>query len=184
MARISVVGAAAAAGVLFAVPLGNGADVASRIIDRTFVCKTVGTGYPDPVRYMDVPAAPRLGSNAPNLGVFNGPPPTGVRASVWTGSGFGSPTGHLLVSRPRCGTITVRVRLASGGMRGGQTELGERYKCDLPARVVIRVRALFKRPVTLARGREDVPRQGKHRHRRTHGGDGDRPSADRLHVDV
>jgi hypothetical protein len=160
MARIGFVGAALAVGVPFAVNVGHGADAASRIIDRTFVCKTVGTGYPDPVRYMDVSAAPRLGSNAPNVGVFNGPPPNGVRASLWTGSYFSSPTGRLSLSRPRCSPNTLRVRLASAGMRGGQTALGERYKCDVPARILVRVRAVFKRPVTLIRGREEFFARG------------------------
>jgi hypothetical protein len=147
------VAVAAIVGTLFAAATGNGAQSASRIVDRTFVCKTVGIGYPDPFRSMDVSAAPRLGSNAPNAGVFNGPTPGGVSASLSTSSYYGSPTGRLSVTRPRCSTTTLRATLASGGMRGGDTELGERYECDVPTRVLIRVRAVFKRPVTLVGAR-------------------------------
>jgi hypothetical protein len=142
-------------GGLFASNMGTGADVASRIIDRTFVCKTVGTGYPDPIRYMDVSAAPRLGDNAPAVHVSNGPPPAGLTAGLRTGPYYSSPSGRLSLSRTRCASTSRRAPLTTTGLRGGQTELGERYKCDLPARVLVRVRAVFKRPVRLVRARDE-----------------------------
>lgn len=138
-------GVAAFAALLGAAPSGS-AESATRILDRTVVCRTIGTGYPDPVRVMNVSAAPRLGSFPPSVDVFNGPSGDGVRASIRTGP-FGPGTGAAVMSKAQCSPTTMRLRLASTGLRGGQTELGERYQCNVPARVLIRVRALFNRPV-------------------------------------
>ncbi len=143
---------AAAIGVAFAAPVASGAtEPASRIVDRTVVCRTAGEGYPDPVRHLTVQASPRLGSQSPSADVYNGPSGAGgVRADIKTGPNFGSETGVLALSRFRCGQTSLRVPLSSGGLQGGQTSLGDGYTCRVPSRIVIRVRAVFRNPVTFS----------------------------------
>jgi hypothetical protein len=149
--RAHFVATATAVAVLVAGPLVTPAEAASRIVDLTVVCKTIGSGYPDPVRYMDVSVAPRLGSGAPTADVVNGPPPSGVHASLATGPYFSRPIGQLFLARSRCTATSLRAPLSKRGLRGGQTKLGARYKCNVPARILVSVRVVFKRPVTLSR---------------------------------
>jgi hypothetical protein len=159
MVRVCLAGVAVAMGALLAVTVGNGAQSASRIVDRTLECRMAGTGYPDPVRYADVSAAPRLGDAAPSAHVFNGPPPMGF--GYETAPSFGSRTGGLFLGLERCRATGIRISLSARGLRGGETALGERHKCDVPARVLIRVRAVFKRPVTLRRVRGTLSVNGE-----------------------
>ena len=137
-----------------AVPLGTGAESASRIIDRTVVCQTAGVGYPDVVRFMNVSAEP--GSAARDAGprAFIGNPAggeSGVSAAVSTRSAFGPlAAGGLWLSR--CQRSPIRVRLSGSGLQGGPTDpFGASYRCNIPAKIVIRVRGVFKRPTALAR---------------------------------
>jgi hypothetical protein len=155
MARLLPIGAVAM-GALLAAPLGNGAESASRIIDRTVVCRTVGVGYPDAVRFMNVSAEPfqHLGGApaAPWLSISNsgGGNDVGVGAGIRTGSWGSDASGFASVSRTRCTRTSIRVLLSSSGLEGGPTQpFGDNYRCDLPAKVLIRIRADFKRPTTL-----------------------------------
>lgn len=158
--RAHSVAMVAAVAVLAAGPFGTPAEAASRIVDLTLLCNTIGSGYPDPVRYMDVSVAPRLGSGSPTFDVVNGPSPSGVHASLATGPYFSRPIGQLFLARSRCMATSLRVPFSHRGLRGGQTALGARYKCNVPARVVIRVRAVFKRPVTLSRTADEYLARG------------------------
>jgi hypothetical protein len=151
-----LVGSAAATGALLAAPLGDGAEQASRIIDRTVLCRTVGVGYPDSVRFATVWAEPfqHLGGApaAPWLFVGNraGGDDPGVSASIRTGPYGNDANGFVSLSRTRCTRTSVRVPLSSSGLRGGPTQpFGDNYRCDLPATVLIRVRVDFKRPTAL-----------------------------------
>jgi hypothetical protein len=140
------VGAAAAA-ALVAGGTGSAAEQASRIIDRTLVCPISGVGYPDPARFLDAQAIPRLGDSSPHAGVYNAPSAAdGVYADFKTGPDFGRGTGWVRLKG--CTASRLRVRLSSRGLTGGPTALGDRQKCEVPARVLIRLRAVFKRPVT------------------------------------
>jgi hypothetical protein len=147
-------GSAAAIGALLAAPLGDGAEQASRIIDRTVVCRTVGVGYPDAVRFMNVSAEPAQqlgGAPAPPWLFFRnaGSGDDGVSASIRTGPYGNDPSGYVSLSR-RCTRTRVRVPLSSRGLRGGPTEpFGDNYRCELPAAVLIRLRADFRRPAAL-----------------------------------
>ena len=160
MARIGVAGAALAVGAVFAVPVGNGAELASRIIDRTLVCPIGGVGYPDPARFIGVHAMPRLGDNSPSAGVYNAPGAAdGMVVSLDTGPDFGRGTGSVRLQG--CTPSSVRVRLSSRGLRGGSSALGDRYQCEVPARVLIRLRAVFQRPVTLRREQGSLTARGR-----------------------
>lgn len=129
----------------------SGGGSASRIVDRTLLCRAFGEGFPDPVRVMNATGAPRIAKNAPSASVNNGFRADGVSAGFYTGPYYGHQTGAVWFSRTTCSRTKLRVRLASGELRGGQLRSGARYKCDVPARILVRVRASFTRPVTLAR---------------------------------
>jgi hypothetical protein len=159
MARIGVAGAAVAIGALVAVPLGNGADSASRIIDRTLVCPMGGAGYPDPARFISVSADPFLPASgaSPNVYLANGPidaahPHVRMRTGPW---GRGQPTmtrGELSLTQPPCTATKLRVSLVSSARKARRTgPFGEFWKCEVPAKVLIRVRAAFKRLTRLTR---------------------------------
>lgn len=156
MARIGVAGAALAVGAVFAVPDGDGAESASRIVDRTLVCPMGGSGYPDPARFAEVQAFPRLGDNSPFAGVYNLP---GVRANLKTGPDFGHGTGYVLLEG--CTSSRLRLQLSSRALRGGSTALGDRHTCEVPGRVLIRLRAVFKRPVALRRQEDTLIARGR-----------------------
>ena len=42
-----------------------------------------------------------------------------------------------------------RLQLSAKGLRSGETDFGNKWKCPVPASVLIRVRATFSKPVTL-----------------------------------
>jgi hypothetical protein len=75
-----------------------------------------------------------------------------MSAFVQTGPDPSHATGYVSLSRTRCTTTKLRLRLSSRGLKGGSTEPdGKSYKCDAPARVLIRVRAVFTRPTGFVR---------------------------------
>ena len=125
---------AVAAGVASAAP-----QPATRIVDRTMLCKTSGSGYPDPLRTMAVVGVPNQAQ------ATNGPQgsPRFVVAQIALGV---NGQDQVVVSRTACAPTTKRVQLSAKGLRGG---FGNKWKCPVPASVLIRVRAAFARPVTL-----------------------------------
>jgi hypothetical protein len=142
-----------------AAPIASGSEQASQIIDRTVVCKMTGTGFPDTVRLITASATPRLPDTdaSPTSGVTTGDETGGplVGAGVRTGRaaiGTGSTTGEARISDEsagRCTQTRIRVPLSSKGLRGGPAgEIGNAYKCNVPGKVLIRVRAVFKRPTS------------------------------------
>lgn len=134
---------------LIAAAAASGSGAASRVVDRTLLCRAVGEGFPDPVRVMNAWGGPRAAENAPFMQVENGFRGEGVSAGFYTGRYYEHPTGNVWISRTACSRTKLRVPLTSGGLRGGQLRFGAGYKCDVPARVLVRVRASFTRPVTL-----------------------------------
>lgn len=154
-AAACLVGSASAIAAVLASPVDGGNEQASRIIDRTVVCRAIGTGFPDPIRFVTATASPRNeGLDLPPiLSAHNGPSGEGgLSAFVQTGPDPGHATGYVGLSRARCTTTRVRLRLSSKGLRGVSTEPdGESYDCDVPARILIRVRAVFTRPTRFAR---------------------------------
>jgi hypothetical protein len=146
---------ATAAGALVAVADG---EAASRVIDRTLVCRPAGTGHPDPIRFMTVWAdrsRPHPGGAPlpPSAVVGNpGAGDLGVHASIRTGPHAGVPTGAVSLSRRPCRPTKIHVPLSTRGLAGGRTSpTGDNYKCDVPATVLIRLRANFERPTRFVR---------------------------------
>jgi hypothetical protein len=123
--------------------------LASPVVDRTFVCMMTGTGFPDPYRAIDVSVTPRVGKESPQLSLVNN---VDMRAGIATGPyAFGQKkTGELWISRAPCKASSLRVELSSRSLRGGRAErFGEQHACEVPAKVLVRLRAVFTRPVTL-----------------------------------
>jgi hypothetical protein len=157
MARVCL-GVVVGMGALLAASLGTGAERPARIIDRTLACPMTGAGYPDPARFMSVGADPFLPASdaSPNIYVYNGPgDATGVSAGIRTGAGGQgnrATTGALALTPTLCAVTKLRVSLASSGRNARPTgAFGELYSCEVPARVLIRVRAVFKRPAAFIR---------------------------------
>jgi hypothetical protein len=141
---------AAATGVLLCVPVGSGTGATSRILDRTVVCRMTGTGFPDPIRSISVGASGR--SKELDLPPFvsarngHGGGPA-VSAGLQTGPGPSQSTGYVLLSRTGCRSTKLRIALSSRGLLGGSATADRKsYTCDVPASVLIRVRAVFTRP--------------------------------------
>ncbi len=115
---------------------------ATRIVDRTMLCKTWGTGYPDPLRTLAVVGVPNQAQ------ATNGPQgsPKFVVAQIALGVNGAD---QVVVSRTACAPTSKRLQLSAKGLRSGETDFGNKWKCPVPASVLIRVRATFSKPVTL-----------------------------------
>jgi len=140
---------------LFAASAPSGAQAATRIIDRTFVCPMVGVGYPDSVRFLRVSATPLQPAydHAPEAYVMNGgggSPSVSVGVRTGPGSGVAYTSGAVWLPPTRCTTTRVRVPLSAAGLQAGPAD-GTHYRCDVPASVFIRVRAVFKRATAFSR---------------------------------
>ena len=145
LVAVLVVVAAGAASIAAGAP-----SPASRIVDRTLLCKPYGAGYPDPLRILAVAAAPRLGTEfQPYAQALNGPSgnPKGVVVHIALAE---SDQDQLIVSRVSCSQTGTRIPLSAKGLRGGVTDFGTRYRCPVAATVLIRVRAAFRNPVTFS----------------------------------
>ena len=125
--------------------------LASPVVDRTVVCTMVGAGLPDPYRALDVDVSNRSGRNSPIVQLGNEGNDS-MRAGFHTGPyAFGQrKVGELWLSRTGCTATTRRVDLSSTGLRGGRVAgFTANYACEVPAKVLLRMRAVFTRPVTL-----------------------------------
>jgi hypothetical protein len=162
MRRLLGLAVAAVIAGLMASAAASADNTGFRIIDRTLICPMIGVGYPDSVRFMtaggrafreDVAADGVRYTDSASISVWNGgtAPDSGVSAGVRAGPAPGHATGALWFPRTRCRRTKIRVPLSSGGLTGGPADpSGEYYRCDAPATVLIRVRAVFKRPTALS----------------------------------
>jgi hypothetical protein len=146
----------AAALVALAAGTSRGAGPAStpqsRVIDRTLFCRPAEEGTPDTIRIMRLVAEPRSPSLPPNLRLYDrGVGDSIVGAELFTGperpgSRFGSLSLRLT---PRCSTRRLRVPLSHKGLARVTARVLADHTCNVPARVLIRIRAVFKRPTDL-----------------------------------
>jgi hypothetical protein len=139
---VRALGAAAVAAVLV-VPIGSAGESATRIIDRTLICQMPGEGFPDSTRFMSVSATLR----PPWLSVSNGPS-RDVRALIRTGPSGRKATGAVSFSGTECAAAGFRIPLSARGLSKARARS---YACDVPSAVVIRVRAVFRRPTGFTR---------------------------------
>ena len=124
---------------------------ASRIVDRTVICQMPGIGSPDPIRVMTFSA---LSEDSAIMFASNGPD-FETRVSVNTGPTGRLATGSVALNRRDCTASKLDVPLAARGLRGGPSNPSRQsFSCDVPAQVVMRIRAEFRRPTTFTRDRE------------------------------
>jgi hypothetical protein len=134
--------AAAVVAVVAAGVASAASPSASRIVDRTMLCKTWGSGYPDPLRVLAIVAQPGYAQ------ATNGPQgsPQFVVAQIATGV---NGQDQMLLSNKACTVTRPRVPLSAKGLRSGATIFGNKWRCPIAATVLIRIRAVFRSPVTL-----------------------------------
>jgi hypothetical protein len=149
--------AVAAVGIVLflgAAGVAGGAGSASLIVDRTLICNIPGQDtFPDPIRTMTVSATPRLkGGWSPSVGAFtlNSKDKDELAVGLTTGSTPRVKLGYVAWSRPpKCTVTSRRFAFSSRGLEGGPAPQAHLYDCDVPAKVVVRVRGVFTRPVTI-----------------------------------
>ena len=158
--------------------LGLSATAATpaRIIDRTLVCRMSGIGYPDAVRYLTLSASPYYagfdaapqmsvgngGYGTPRWGVYARTGPAGRENETQTTTYTRGQATLPRTAAGRCANTRLRVPLSSKGLQGGAIADRKFYRCDAPAKVLVRLRAVFKRPTRFRRDprfpdQEDAP---------------------------
>jgi hypothetical protein len=141
----------AALAVLAAVGPAAGGGTATRLVDRTLLCKPVAEGFPDPSAFLDLTAVPKTGKGSPLVAAFA--EPSGkeeVSAQARTGpDDRGLGTGYASFSRYSCSTATVRIPLTASGLRRELTDRSVTFRCLVPGRILLRLRAEFARPAAL-----------------------------------
>jgi hypothetical protein len=153
--RAAATAMGAAALVALATGAARGAVPASasqsRVIDRTLLCRPAVEGAPDTIRVMSLSANPRSQSFAPSLRVYDrGVGDSIVGAELSTGPrGTGSSGGLSLRLTPRCSMSRIRVTLSSKGLARVTPRVLADHTCNMPATVLIRIRAVFRRPADL-----------------------------------
>ena len=140
---LAIVTAFAGAGV------ATSAETASRIVDRTLLCRMTGVGYPDPARILTVGAAtynPGTSDFPSGINVANGAAGSGTGVAVGTGIKRQPYKSYLSHTRATCSVSKVRVPLSRRTLSGGAVQFSTGYKCEAPARVLIRAQAIFEGP--------------------------------------
>ena len=164
---------------LFAATVAASAETgASRIVDRTLLCATRQSGGIYEIeagsysgtregrsKWAKLPFAVATTGHTSTTGVLQ-------NSLVWISAGRphaetslgdyrdvgGSSVetafyGTLGLNRRLCRTVSTRIPLTSVGLTGGRAgQLGEIFDCDVPRRVLVRVRAVFESP-TMLKGR-------------------------------
>jgi hypothetical protein len=121
----------------------GGGGSAARILDRTVQCRTTGKGYPDPLRTMAVTAG-RGFAQATNGQL-------GTPQSVVAQIAFGvNGQDQVILSRVACAPTSLRIPFSRRGLRSGITDFGNKWQCPVPATILVRIRAEFRRAVTLS----------------------------------
>jgi hypothetical protein len=113
------------------------------VIDRSLSCSTAMRGG---LRMVEVSAY--VGTEQPPL-----PRSASFGLSTYwipDASLASASTGGVQLNPTRCTAATARVPLVSKGLRGGPaTSAEERFKCETPRRVLVRIRAVFQVPMKL-----------------------------------
>lgn len=134
--------------VLAAVALGpaQARIDASRILDRTYSCEA---GYIGGLFQVQLSSQYQPGT-ASKLQVF-----ASVTKNMWESPYGQLGSAGLSVNRKLCVPASAAVKLTTSGMRGGRVPpLGAEAMCETPRRVLMRVRAVFKRPPQVSTSRQ------------------------------
>lgn len=167
--RMTVARSALVVGVLIAAVSATstgsaktGGSAASRVIDRTLLCTIYLKAG---VRQIELAAQPGI-RDSKN-------PSEWLRSPYAAAESYGlpnTPYGDLVAigagavshNRSRCVLSRAKVVLSTTGLSGGQpSTFGDDWECAAPRRVLVRLRAVFKEPVTLRVAPTDST--GRHR---------------------
>jgi hypothetical protein len=134
----------------------GGAGAATRTIDRTLVCEMPGEGFPDSTRFMGVAAVSgnRRHRSPPVISASN---VFEVRVAVATAPYGRLRTGAVTINQDQCADTSRRVPLSARGLTSARSEARNAYRCDVPATVLMRVRANFERPTGFSRDQRFAP---------------------------
>lgn len=116
----------------------------TNVLDRTVSCAIAGVGFPDPARYLSVFAFPKRPTAPPLVFASHGDGEGGVSIGFTASKGA-----QALINVSQCRPARTRISLAASSLAGGRTTFGEQQRCEVPARVLIRVQAVFARPFAL-----------------------------------
>jgi hypothetical protein len=131
-----------------------GGPLATRVVDRTFVCKIAEArgGYPDPVARERVL---QIGMRPETDNAFGSAYVTDIHAKdfvLWMQSRQQTGTqgpGGIAVNRKRCSWIRdVRIPLSASGLQGPSRFADKPFDCQVSRRLLVRVRAEMERPVS------------------------------------
>lgn len=148
--------ASVAIGAALATASGGGAGSTTSVIDLTFMCQMPAEGFPDSTRFMAVAALRDRRHGSPIISASNGPS-LELRAMVVTGASGRLTTGAVVVNQERCTETSFRVPLSVDGLQRARSGARNTYRCAIPATVLMRVRAAFKRPTGFARDQRFAP---------------------------
>ncbi len=114
---------------------------ASRIVDRTFLCES---GFVGGLYQLDVHSQYSKPQGSSELIVYSS-----VTRNIYEAPLGGMSSSGVSIHRERCVPTKGALKLSTTGMRGGAVPpLGTTSTCMTPRRVLLRVRAVFERPVT------------------------------------
>ena len=133
---------------------GMGAESASRIVDRTLLCRMTGVGYPDPARLLRIGAATYDAANSDlpsSISITNGGADSGTNIQIATGSDDQAPRGYVHHGQTTCSATSIRIPLSRRSLSGGPIPFSKSFDCDVSPRILVRVQGIFERPPRLTR---------------------------------
>lgn len=122
----------------------DAAQAGRNVLDRTVSCAIAGVGSPDPARYISVFAFPKRPNAAPLVFASHGEGDGGMSVGLSAGAAM-----QAWINVSQCRPVPTRIALTASSLAGGRTTFGEQQRCEVPARVLIRVQAIFVRPFAL-----------------------------------
>lgn len=123
------------------VPAAAADSSASRVVDRTFSCEA---GFVGGLYQVDLSSDYSTDPSSPAPTVFSS-----VTRNIFEAPMGGMDSTGISVNRRLCVATKGTVKLTTKGMRGGVVpRLGAAATCETPRRLLLRVRATFKKPVT------------------------------------
>ena len=131
-----------------------GAESASRIVDRTLLCRMSGVGYPDPARLLRIGAATYDAANSDlpsSISITNGGADSGTNIQIATGTTIRLP-GATCTTGGRPVRLPAFVSpLSRRSLSGGPIPFSKSFDCDVSPRILVRVQGIFERPPRLTR---------------------------------
>jgi len=123
-------------------PAGSAEPAASRVIDRTFSCET---GFLGGIYQAQVQSSWWIPPQSQRRS-----PTASVSTNLADGVLGGISQSWLYVNRLHCRATKAKLPLTTNGLRGGAfSPLAVEYDCDMPRRMLFRIRGEFLKATTL-----------------------------------